>query len=487
MKFSHKDLALEINEWLIHSKSTYLVVTNTKGDIVFANQHYKNSFLHAPESFTALNFKDTLHPTDVESISEGMVVCSNENFKGPLQIINRNRVKNTNRYKSVKWECTKTKNSSQKKNLIIHIGHDLVAVEKEKTANDFSDKTLNTLIDDLQLGVVIQDVDSSILLSNTKAEELLGVTKNDLYGRSVYDEKWDIIKIDGSKFPGDELPAAIAIATKKEVRDVIMGVYNPKEQQYHWFQVDSNPDLDEEGNLERVVTTFIDITKRIEFEREINDQQTILKDALREKTTLLSEIHHRVKNNLAIVSGLLELQSMETDSELKLPLQRSINRIHSIAMVHELMYQTEKLSSVNIKNYLDQLIPAIHRTMQMKTDVEINLDLEDYEVNINQAIPLGLLMNELLTNSFKYAFLKIFDGRIDISMKSDKNHLEFTYQDNGPGFRGDNTFHNSKSLGLNLIQAQLDQLHADYDVVTKGRFKLRFKFEISERGPHSNI
>ncbi|HBX65660.1 MAG TPA: hypothetical protein DEG32_05725, partial [Balneolaceae bacterium] len=116
------------------------------------------------------------------------------------------------------------------------------------------------------------------------------------------------------------------------------------------------------------------------------------------------EIHHRVKNNLAIVSGLLELQSMEVEDPIKIPLKRSINRIQSIAMVHELMYQTEQLSSVNLKNYLDKLIPGIYRTMQSDKEIKINQNVQNCKVNINQAIPLGLLMNELLTNSFKYAF-----------------------------------------------------------------------------------
>ena len=487
MDFSKKDLAFEINEWLIHSESTYAVVTNTKGDFVFANNHFKDNFLASNKNLIHLNLRDILHPQDIEEVSEGIKNCVNEGFDGLFRIINRNKVKDSSRYKSVKWECRFVKKAEAKDSLVIHIGHDLVAVEKETTANKFADKSLNELIDDLQIGVVIQDEHSKILLSNNKAEELLGVTKNELYGRSVYDKNWRIIQEDGKPFPPEELPASEAIAKKAHIRGVIMGVYNPKVDRYLWFQVDSNPDLDEEGNLERVVTTFIDITKRIEFEKKLHKQQEILKDALKEKTTLLSEIHHRVKNNLAIVSGLLELQSMETDADLQLPLQRSVNRIHSIAMVHELMYQTEKLSSVNIKKYLDELIPAIHRTMQTKKDIEINLDLEDYQLNINQAIPLGLLMNELLTNSFKYAFLKIKNGRINISMKSKDSYLEFLYKDNGHGFEGDEIIGNSKSLGLSLIHAQLQQLHADFEAETKGRFELRFRFKISERGPHSNI
>lgn len=113
--------------------------------------------------------------------------------------------------------------------------------------------------------------------------------------------------------------------------------------------------------------------------------------------------------------------------------------------------------------------------------------MQDYMLNINQAIPLGLLMNELLTNSFKYAFLKIFDGKIDIKIAVKGDNLLVVYEDNGPGFKPGNDFYNSSSLGLSLIHAQLEQLHADFKVVTEGRFALEFTFQISGRGSHSNI
>jgi two-component sensor histidine kinase len=156
-------------------------------------------------------------------------------------------------------------------------------------------------------------------------------------------------------------------------------------------------------------------------------------------------------------------------------------------MVHELMYQTEQLSSVNIKNYLSKLIPGIQRTLQSGEKIKINLDIAQFEVNINQAIPLGLLMNELLTNSYKYAFKGAGYGQIDITMESRDDKLTFHYKDSGPGFTDGNDFSDGSSLGLSLINAQLEQLHSDFDVKTDGCFELTFSFSISQRGPHSNI
>lgn len=456
------------------------MVTNTAGDILFSNDHFQKTFLSTDYSISGVNFTAFVAADEVQPYKVLLNSFVQDPSESSFQTINKIQIRDIGRSKSVKWECSSSSAVSGEELVIIHVGHDIVAVEKEPVSDKHFDKSLNFLFDDLQIGVVVQDEESAILLSNTKAEELLGLTKDQLYGRTVYDKGWKIIKSDESPFPADELPAARAIAEKRHIKNVIMGVYNPKTKHFVWLQVDANPLLDKEGRVLRVATTFIDISPR-------KDQEEVLKEALKEKTTLLAEIHHRVKNNLAIVSGLLELQSMEVDLEHKLPLQRSINRIHSIAMVHELMYETERLSSVNIKHYLDQLIPAIQRTMQTKNEVKINLELEEYQLNINQAIPLGLLFNELLTNSFKYAFLKTFEGKIDILMEAVDKRLKITYKDNGPGFTKGKDFSKTPSLGLSLIHAQLDQLHADYDVETNGKFELKFEFNISERGPHSNI
>ncbi len=480
LKNIEMSLLYGIPEWISNSKTLYLVITNTKGDILFSNDHYVQTFLSPGDSISEANFTTFVSSGEVEEYKELLADCVQDYANDPFQIINKIKIRDTGRFKSVKWECSLYSDEYEKEPVVIHIGHNVVAVEKESVSEEHFDKSLNFLFDDLQIGVVVQDEESAILLSNNKAEELLGLTKDQLYGRTVYDEGWKIIKSDESLFPADELPAARAITEKSHIKNVIMGVYNPKTKHYVWLQVDANPLLDKKGRVLRVATTFIDISPR-------KDQEEVLKDALKEKTTLLAEIHHRVKNNLAIVSGLLELQSMELDPEHKLPLQRSINRIHSIAMVHELMYETERLSSVNIKHYLNQLIPAVEKTMQTKNEVIINLDLEEYQLNINQAIPLGLLFNELLTNSFKYAFLKTFDGQIDISMEVVDKKLVFSYKDNGPGFSKGQDFSNTPGLGLSLIHAQLDQLHAEYELETNEKFELKFEFNISERGPHSNM
>ena len=239
-------------------------------------------------------------------------------------------------------------------------------------------------------------------------------------------------------------------------------------------------------NDDNVVTRVMGITQDVTDRKQ---SEAFVENSLREKTTLLAEIHHRVKNNLAIVSGLLELQKGEVDDDrLTAIFDQSINRIISIAMVHELMYNTQDLSSINVHAYLEKLVPAISATMQNRLqNVDIDIDIEEYRLNINQAIPLGLLLNELITNSFKYAFKNRENNRISIRLVVQNETLNVVYADNGPGFPEDIDFEKPKNLGLNLIHAQLQQLDATYQALTAHKFELDFSFSVQGRGSHSNI
>lgn len=250
----------------------------------------------------------------------------------------------------------------------------------------------------------------------------------------------------------------------------------------YFYQSQMIPLKNEDDIVVRVMGITQDITERRKSEE-------FIENSLKEKTTLLAEIHHRVKNNLAIVSGLLELQKVEVDDDrLSAIFDQSINRIISIAMVHELMYNTQDLSSVNVHAYLEKLIPAISATMQnQKQNVEFDLDVIQYKLNINQAIPLGLLLNELITNSFKYAFNGSGNNKITIKLDSEGDDLKVFYHDNGRGFPDDIDFNIPVNLGLNLIHAQLQQLDAEFNADTKKQFELQFQFAATERGSHSNF
>ena len=193
----------------------------------------------------------------------------------------------------------------------------------------------------------------------------------------------------------------------------------------------------------------------------------------------LAELHHRVKNNLTVITCLLELQSGElSDESSKGYFQQSINRINSIAKVHELIYDSEDMASVDINRYLNRIIPSIEASVnKLKKKIDIKIDIPKYRLKVNQAIPLGLLFNELITNSFTYAYPDKEHGTISISMTQDWNRLHFNYEDDGVGFSPDVHFTDNSHLGLTLVRLQLQQLECTYFVETKNKFHLEFSFD----------
>ncbi|NGP75100.1 PAS domain S-box protein [Balneolaceae bacterium YR4-1] len=202
---------------------------------------------------------------------------------------------------------------------------------------------------------------------------------------------------------------------------------------------------------------------------------------------LLKEVHHRVKNNLAIVSGLLSLEMEELpDVNAKLPMQRCINRISSMAKVHELLYVNQNFTTVNIGDYIRELTKVVENTFSNERRVHVSLDIEQMDMNVNEAIPLGMLINELLTNSYKYAF-EDNDGQIKITIQKISSRYHVVYQDNGKGVKGDISLGEVETLGMLIIKTLLDQLEADYKFNTEEKFELKMEFDPRLRGSHSNL
>lgn len=239
-----------------------------------------------------------------------------------------------------------------------------------------------------------------------------------------------------------------------------------------WVQVNESPVVDE-GKTTSIVGSLTDITD--------------LKKSKQEAEVLLQEVHHRVKNNLAIISGLLQLEEFDTDNEdLVGPLRRSQNRIQSMAKVHELLYRKQQFSNINIGDYLEEMVEIIEKTISDGQKVDVNVKADGHELNVNSAIPLGMLLNELISNSFKYAFTNGTKGRIDIEVKNlGDQKFSVHYRDNGKGMKSNVTIENPHSLGLTLIKTLLTQLEADYQMDTQNKFELSFTFEAHKRGAHS--
>ncbi len=207
------------------------------------------------------------------------------------------------------------------------------------------------------------------------------------------------------------------------------------------------------------------IRLRQEIEERKKADQTI-RASLREKETLLKEIHHRVKNNLQIISSLLYLQSNRVkDESISRLLHDSRDRIRSMALIHENLYRTENMARINMQAYIRDLLLYLLKSYDVnRTEINIRLEIKRIYLNIDRAIPCGLIINEAVSNALKYAFSKIclknnIPAEIKISLSKKSSEYILSIEDNGIGLPPDYNPENGSSLGMRLIFSLADQIN----------------------------
>jgi len=213
----------------------------------------------------------------------------------------------------------------------------------------------------------------------------------------------------------------------------------------------------------------------------------VVESKIKEKENLLKEVHHRVKNNLQTVSSLLSMQSRNIeDVAVKSLFKNSQNRVISMAMVHEMLYMREDISKIEYKTYVHDLAEYLVRSIKGTSEnISLLIDIPDLKLNIDTAIPLGLLINEVITNALKYGIPMDQKGEISIAMSQNDEGYELQIGDNGAGYGSEITYKNSKSLGLRLIHNLARQLLGSVtrDTTKKGtHYIIKFK-EIMEQIP----
>lgn len=240
--------------------------------------------------------------------------------------------------------------------------------------------------------------------------------------------------------------------------------------------------FNEQNNPVKVSGTIQDITEQKENEKK-------LKNAIKEKDLLLSEVHHRVKNNLAIIHGLLQLEMFNTDDEqLKNILYQSQMRIHSMALIHETLYSSGDFANIKFGAYIDELITLLIDTYGNETkEISVNLEADDVKLNINQAIPCALMVNELLTNSLKHAFPEQDTGTITVKIIEEKQNVTVNVSDNGIGFEKIPDPETSNTLGLTLINKLNAQLNGNLTIANDDGASFEVTFRKKDgRGSSAN-
>jgi len=223
--------------------------------------------------------------------------------------------------------------------------------------------------------------------------------------------------------------------------------------------------------------TMFTVILRDVTERVLNEER--VRASLREKEALLKEVHHRVKNNLQVVSSLLGLQSRAvTDPELKKMFQESQNRIHSMALLHESLYQSHNLSLIDFPEYIRQLAAHLFHSYGVGAEaIHLRTDMEALSLHLDAAVPCGLIVNELVSNSLKYAFPDGRAGEIRIELRAHSDGVtSLLVADNGVGLKADVDWVNTRSLGLRLVRTLAQQLGAELEVNSGAGMEVRLAF-----------
>lgn len=211
----------------------------------------------------------------------------------------------------------------------------------------------------------------------------------------------------------------------------------------------------------------------------LHDKNTQLREALENNKMLIKEIHHRVKNNLQVVSSLLNLQSrFETDGTVMRAINTSKNRVQSMSLLHQHLYLNEDLNSIRVKNYFEDLSHFLVKGYPLHgKEVMLELDVEDISLDVDTVVPMGLICNELITNALKYAYPKTMQGVLLVSIKEAHGKIRLIVKDNGVGTSFTQLPEKSTSMGTQLIKSFANKLKAtiEIDNFEGTEFKLTFE------------
>ena len=334
------------------------------------------------------------------------------------------------------------------------------------TPETAADEIISTMGESL----ILLDMKGTIVTVNKAALHLLGFEEQDLIGRSI-------ARICAEN---NDMQRVLAdIQTRKNVRNREC-LFKTRSGRFVPTLISASGFI-QQRHLQGVVLVVYDITERKKVEEK-------LKQSLREKEVLLSEMHHRVKNNLMIISSLLDLQSSHTNSRhAREILKESQSRIKSMQLIHQKMYQSQTLTNIDSTDYIENLVIDLFNSYCLDTSrIHLETSIDECPMGFDTAIPCGIIINELISNALKHAFPDGRDGTIRVAFKHKNDNITLTIHDSGIGITMPVDFTTTKSLGLTLIRMMTQQLDGTVDVaVDQGTcFRITFPFAEQEKSTH---
>lgn len=347
------------------------------------------------------------------------------------------------------------------------VGYYLDNSSKLKTERSLkeTEAKFSALFRDAATGIIISDLEGKIADYNAACERILNLKKSEAVGKTIQEFYQ----------PGEDDEEA-AFMTQCESGDrtsyQIDRQLKTADGRMIWGRITTSMILGEDDKNQFIVRMLEDITQQ-------KENTEFIEKSLEEKQVLLREVHHRVKNNLQVIQSLLRMQGRESKGSSFEPLLReSQNRIRSIALIHEQLYRQDDFAEIDFADYLNLLLRQVFRTFEMGTTrISSRIEFRDVYLSLTKAIPCALIINELVTNSIKYAFKDKDAGIISISAEKKEGLLTLTIHDDGIGFCDEIDIDASETLGLKIVRTLTRQIGGTMDICGKDGAKFKLTFE----------
>jgi PAS domain S-box-containing protein len=337
------------------------------------------------------------------------------------------------------------------------ISTDITARKRAEQALAEERNLLRTLIDSLPDRIYAKDAEMRFTLNNAAHLHALGVqSQAEALGKTDFHFRPPEV---AERFAAEDraiLESGLPAANREE--ETILPNGEPG-----WLLCTKVPVRDAEGKISGLVGISRDITAQ-------KKAQMALQASLREKEVLLKEIHHRVKNNMQVISSMLRLQSNYIEDPKTLELfNESQNRVRSMALIHEQLYRSNDLSHIDFGTYVRTLTGQVARSYESKANINLVVEADGIALGVDAGIPCGLIINELVSNAFKHAFRGRDSGTIQVRMYHEDDRIVLRVRDDGVGFPKEVDFHNTESLGMQLVTTLTDQLDGTIELVSEGQ------------------
>ena len=460
---------------LSETAQDYIFIVNNKGEVEFVNSYAASVMNKKPEQLIGLSLKNVfqpdLHKRQILNIKK--VIKSGK----PITIDTKSVFVNKNYWLSTSLFPIFDDNRTVKS--VLGISRDITNLKNSEEALKLSEEKLLMLIEQAADGFFFGDSKGNFIGVNSKSCEITGYsrkellrmnmkqlfTKKELYSKPL---RYDLLD-------KGETVITERILIRKDKREIVIEMNTKRMNDGTYHSIMRN--ISERKRAENILLKYQDelellVKKRTQelekaystLKKEVVERlktEDLIKTQLEEKEILLKEIHHRVKNNMQVIISLLNLQAAQINDSKILELYReSQTRIKSMAMIHEKLYQSKDFTHIDFPEYLRSLTGYLSQIYRDKScSVEIHTKVQSIPLEYDTVITLGLIINELVSNSLKYAFIEMKKGRIEVLLKKSNNdNLLLCVSDNGNGFPHHLNFRKAKTLGLQLVCSLTEQI-----------------------------